>query len=220
MSRDSIGRRQTVGGSANGKGEVTIVWPGSGSTTSGAQDIMDAETPANRPCSLPFSAGDAGDSSAVRTTELEVAPAVARGLGSCIGGVAMRRWPGGEGATKSILVVDDDEAMREALYSVLSPNYQVTLASDGLDGCEKASLQPELDLIIADVTMPGLDGISMVLRIRENETLRRVPVIFLSGQMLPVAQTAGMGVGTFGYLPKPTTSGVLELKVKRALAAA
>jgi CheY-like chemotaxis protein len=93
----------------------------------------------------------------------------------------------------------------------------VTLAIDGIDGYEKANEQPLPDLIIADVSMPELDGIAMVRRIRENDALRRVPVIFLTGQMSPANVIAGLSVGTFAYLPKPTDSAVLEGKVKRAL---
>jgi DNA-binding response OmpR family regulator len=118
---------------------------------------------------------------------------------------------------KSILVVDDDEGMREAIFLVLSPNYNVTLAVDGVDGYVKANEQPRPDLIIADVAMPELDGISMIRRIRETDALRRVPVIFLTGQMSPASVIAGLSVGAFAYLPKPTEPHVLESKVKRAL---
>jgi CheY-like chemotaxis protein len=118
---------------------------------------------------------------------------------------------------KSVLVVDDDEGMRTAIYNVLSPKYHVTLAIDGLDGYLRANEKPPPDLIIADVSMPQLDGITMIRRIRENDALRRVPVIFLTGLMSPANVIAGLAVGTFAYLPKPPDRTVLENKVKRAL---
>jgi two-component system sensor histidine kinase ChiS len=117
---------------------------------------------------------------------------------------------------KSILVVDDDPGTREAIYTLLSPNYRVTLAIDGVDGYVKANEQPP-DLIIADVFMPELDGIAMVRRIRESGALRHVPVIFLSAQMSPANVIAGLSVGAFAYLQKPTGLEMLENKVKRAL---
>ena len=107
--------------------------------------------------------------------------------------------------------------MRQAIYIVLAPKYRVTLAIDGVDGCAKANEQPPPDLIIADVGVPQLDGITMVRRIRETDSLRRVPVIFLTGHMSPASVIAGLSVGTFAYLPKPTAPNVLEGKVKRAL---
>jgi two-component system, chemotaxis family, chemotaxis protein CheY len=76
---------------------------------------------------------------------------------------------------KTILVVDDDEGMRAALYDVLSSESRVTLAVDGIDGYVKAHEQPPQDLIIADVTMPRLDGVTLVRHIRENDVLRPRP---------------------------------------------
>jgi DNA-binding response OmpR family regulator len=125
--------------------------------------------------------------------------------------------PSNESARKSILVVDDDEAMREAIYIVLSHNHRVTLAIDGVDGYAKANEQPPPDLIITDVSMPQLDGMAMVRRIRDNDALRRVPVIFLTGQASPANVIAGLAMGAFAYLQKPIDLDVLESKVKRAL---
>jgi DNA-binding response OmpR family regulator len=118
---------------------------------------------------------------------------------------------------KCILVVDDDEDLRDTIAMVLSPNYRVRLAVDGVDGYTKAHDEPRPDLIIADVSMPGLDGITMVRRIRESDELRRVPVIFFTGQISPESVIAGLSVGTFAYLSKTCAAGVLENKVKRAL---
>jgi two-component system chemotaxis response regulator CheY len=118
---------------------------------------------------------------------------------------------------KCILVVDDDEDLRDAIGIVLSPSYFVRFAVDGMDGYTKAHDQPLPDLIIADVSMPGIDGITMVRRIRESDELRRVPVIFFTGQMSPESVIAGLSVGPFAYLPKTSAPGVLEKKVKRAL---
>jgi DNA-binding response OmpR family regulator len=118
---------------------------------------------------------------------------------------------------KCILVVDDDEDLRDTLAAVLSPNYCVRVAFDGMDGYTKAQDEPRPDLIIADVTMPGLDGITMVRRIREIDGLGRVPVIFFTGQMSTENVIAGLSVGTFAYLSKTCAAGLLEEKVKRAL---
>ncbi len=118
---------------------------------------------------------------------------------------------------KNILVVDDDGDFRDAISSLLSPSYCVRLAVDGEDGYTQAHDEPSPDLIIADVSMPGLDGITMVRRIRESHELRRVPVIFFTGQMSPADVIEGLSVGTFAYLSKTTAPSVLENKVKRAL---
>jgi PleD family two-component response regulator len=120
-------------------------------------------------------------------------------------------------APRCILVVDDDEEMREAVGLVLTPRYRVRYAVDGIDGYEKANDLPRPDLIIADVTMPRLDGVTMVQRIRATPALRRVPVIFFTGQTSVASIIAGLSVGTFAYLSKTSAPGVLEGKVRRAL---
>jgi CheY-like chemotaxis protein len=120
-------------------------------------------------------------------------------------------------APKCILVVDDDEDARDAIATMLAPTYDVRFAVDGMDGYARAHEEPPPDLIIADVSMPGLDGITMVRRIRESDELRRVPVIFFTGQMSLQSMIAGLSVGTFAYLSKASVPEVLEKKVKRAL---
>jgi two-component system sensor histidine kinase and response regulator WspE len=119
---------------------------------------------------------------------------------------------------KFILFVDDDEDMRNAMYEMFSPRYQVALAVDGLDGYTKANGPSRPDLIIADVAMPQLDGIEMAKRIRENLALRLIPIIFLTGQMSPASLMAGLSLGSpFAYLAKSTDPRVLETKVRHAL---
>jgi CheY-like chemotaxis protein len=125
--------------------------------------------------------------------------------------------PSGAPVRKSILVVDDDEEMRAALHGILSPQYHLTLAVDGIDGYEKASALPPHDLIVADVAMPRLDGITMVRRIWAIDALRRIPVIFLTAQLSLAKVFAGLAVGTFACLSKPTDPAVFEMKVRRAL---
>jgi PleD family two-component response regulator len=107
--------------------------------------------------------------------------------------------------------------MREAVGLVLAPTYRLRYAIDGIDGYDKANELPRPDLIIADVSMPRLDGITMVQRIRATTALCRIPVIFFTGQTSVASIIAGLSVGTFAYLSKTSAPGVLEGKVKRAL---
>jgi DNA-binding response OmpR family regulator len=118
---------------------------------------------------------------------------------------------------RCILVVDDDEGMRDAVGLALAPTYRIRYAFDGVDGYDKASELPHPDLIIADVSMPRLDGIEMVRRIRAISGMHRVPVIFFTGQTSVASIIAGLSVGTFAYLSKTSAPGVLEGKVRRAL---
>lgn len=119
---------------------------------------------------------------------------------------------------KLILFVDDDEGMRAAIYGLLSPKYRVILAIDGADGLTKAKGLPMPDLIISDIAMPLLDGIGMATQIRENETLRAIPIIFLTGQMSPLRLLAEANLGSpYTHVAKSADPIVLETKVRRAL---
>jgi len=120
---------------------------------------------------------------------------------------------------KSILVVDDDERMRAAIYYAFSPSYRVTLASDGLEGYAKANELPRPDLIISDIALPGIDGIEMALRLRENSALRAVPIIFITGPGSNTTPTSGPPEHiAFACIPKSTHLFVLRKKVETALA--
>jgi DNA-binding response OmpR family regulator len=120
---------------------------------------------------------------------------------------------------KSILLVDNDEAMRAAIYYALSPSYHVTLAVDGVDGYTKANQPPPPDLIISDIALPRLDGVEMALRLRENSAFHTVPIIFMTGH----GSTTNLVLGppshlAFACLPKSTHLFVLRKKVETALA--
>jgi two-component system chemotaxis response regulator CheY len=130
----------------------------------------------------------------------------------------MSQEPRPQPSPKLILFVDDDEGMRAAVYGLLSSKYQVILAVDGADGFAKANEQPSPDLIISDIGMPRLDGIAMANQIRENETLRAIPIIFLTGQMSALRLLAEPHLGAaFSHVPKSANPLVLETKVRRAL---
>jgi len=120
-------------------------------------------------------------------------------------------------ARPRILVIDDDESTRSALAQWLSYEYDVVTAKDGIDGLEAATVMTRPDVILADVWMPRLDGVTMIRRIKAIEALRRVPVIFLTGQTSVHSVVAGIAAGAWAYLPKPVNLDVLDLKLRSAL---
>jgi len=84
------------------------------------------------------------------------------------------------GERKKILVVDDDVNFSQLLQCALEDDFEVTTAPDGLEGVKLAgSLKP--DLILMDVMMPNVAGIEMVRMLQEEEDIKKIPVIVLTG---------------------------------------
>src|SRR5262245_17359499 len=74
-------------------------------------------------------------------------------------------YPAAGVAKRRVLIVEDDEPTRRLLAITLRRTYDVVTAADGVEGLEMATLQPPPDLVITDVMMPRLDGLTMVQEI-------------------------------------------------------
>jgi two-component system, chemotaxis family, chemotaxis protein CheY len=102
--------------------------------------------------------------------------------------------------SKSILVVDDDQSLRELLRLHLSSaGYEVITASDGIEA-GYAVLKSPPDLIITDVNMPHMDGYAFVEALKSDSSLPKIPVIFLTSMD---DFERGRQLGAVGYITKP-----------------
>lgn len=102
--------------------------------------------------------------------------------------------------SKKILIVEDEDIIREVLCSWLEEaDYQTLTASNGLAGLE-AILQHDPDLIVADIMMPQLDGIELCRLTRETSG---TPILLLTGLGGEEHRKAGYQVGANDYLVKP-----------------
>ncbi len=101
-----------------------------------------------------------------------------------------------------ILVVEDDKEIREGVAIYLkSQGYLVSQAADGLDGLRAVKEQPP-HLAIVDVMMPRMDGITMVIKLRQKYDF---PVIMLSAKSEEVDKIMGLNMGADDYVTKPFT---------------
>ena len=99
-----------------------------------------------------------------------------------------------------VLVVDDDGDVRTLVVGLLErAGYEVSEASDGRDGL-RAVFSDRPDLVLLDVTMPGLDGWGTLDRIRE---LTDVPVLMVTGRSDELEKVRGLKAGADDYLTKP-----------------
>ena len=112
---------------------------------------------------------------------------------------------------QKILVCDDDKEIVEAISIYLSgEGYQVIPAYDGSEALEILE-QENVDLIILDVMMPGLDGIRTTLKVRETSS---VPIIILSAKSEDADKILGLNIGADDYLTKPFNPLELVARVK------
>ena len=115
---------------------------------------------------------------------------------------------------ETVLVVDDDREIVGAIALALEKEgYRVLRAYDGMEALDHA-LDPELRLILMDVMMPRLDGLSAVLRIRER---RNLPIIVLSAKSEESAKVLGLSMGADDYVTKPFSTQELVARVRSQL---
>jgi len=110
-----------------------------------------------------------------------------------------------------VLVVDDEASIRDLLSKTLAlAEYDVDLAPDGRTALDRLRVVP-YDLLITDLKMPGIDGITVI---REGRRLRPdIPVIIITGYSTEASAIEAINLGVSGYLTKP-------FRVPRVLAAA
>src|SRR3954470_9076692 len=115
-----------------------------------------------------------------------------------------------------ILIVDDDESIRELLRLHLSSaGYQVTVAEDAIAAGYMVLRSPP-DLIISDVNMPHLDGFEFIEALKADKNLPNIPVIFLTS--VEEGDHRGKSLGAVGYVTKPVRADKLLSMVAQHVA--
>jgi CheY-like chemotaxis protein len=118
---------------------------------------------------------------------------------------------------KKILVIEDDDVMRELMRMTLTRNgYEVTTAEDGVRGYDTALLLKP-DLIITDIRMPGADGIHVVRRVRDTAGLEDTPILVTTAFGTGTA-TFSLQMGANAFEPKPINPQNFLSTVRRLLA--
>jgi DNA-binding response OmpR family regulator len=119
----------------------------------------------------------------------------------------------------SILLVDDEPNLRKLLRHMLEiGGFEVVEAEDGLDALKKlTSMTP--DIMILDVMMPNLDGVSLCKQLRASDRFATLPIVMLSGKTQYRAVQEGLAAGADRYLSKPITLNELTQTVRELLSA-
>lgn len=114
----------------------------------------------------------------------------------------------------SILIVEDDIAIREMLSHYLTAkNYQVIQAGDGFEAFDLLTTE-KVDLILLDWMLPEMSGPKLIKKIRQNSTIKSIPVIMLTARTDEVDKIEGLETGADDYLTKPVSLKELNARIR------
>lgn len=122
-------------------------------------------------------------------------------------------------ATKSlILVVEDNDEIREYMCRSVSDSFNVLEANNGKSGLELA-LEHIPDIIVSDVMMPVMDGFELCKRLKEDMRTSHIPLILLTAKDSMQDRMDGYSIGADSYITKPFSAGLLQTRLKNLLEA-
>ncbi|MEO1451772.1 MAG: response regulator, partial [Bacteroidota bacterium] len=116
-----------------------------------------------------------------------------------------------------LLIVEDNTEIRAFIRKIFEADFQIMEASNGLKGIQQLERQLP-DLIISDVMMPEMDGITFCQQVRENEQTAHIPVILLTARTSTVFQVEGYHSGADAYVSKPFQPAILKAQATGLLA--
>ena len=121
--------------------------------------------------------------------------------------------------TKTILSVDDSASIRQMVQLTLQgAGYSVIQANDGADGLAKAKAT-QVDMIVTDLNMPIMNGLSLIVELRKLPAYRGVPIVFLTTESDPEMKKKAKEAGATGWITKPFQQEQLVGIVKKVLGA-
>jgi adenylate cyclase len=119
---------------------------------------------------------------------------------------------------KTILIVDDTPTNIGIISSVLKESFRTKVATNGEKALVLASAGDRPDLILLDITMPGMDGYEVCRRLKANPATRGIPVIFLTAKAEADDEKQGFEVGAVDYIHKPFSAPIVLARVKTHIA--
>lgn len=115
---------------------------------------------------------------------------------------------------KKVLLIDDSVSLRQMTSLILGgAGYEVVHATDGSEGLEK--LSPDIDLVITDYNMPGMNGVEVIRAIRESDVAKSVPILMLTTESEESKKQQGREAGATAWITKPFDQEGLLATVKK-----
>ena len=109
------------------------------------------------------------------------------------------------GLRPTVLVIDDSRVMRKAISKILAGEFEMVEAEDGETGWQQLTSHPEIEVVISDIEMPGLDGFELLTRLRNFEDVRisTMPVIIITATEDEETRQAALDKGATDFITKP-----------------
>ncbi len=105
---------------------------------------------------------------------------------------------------KTVLVVDDSPTMRQMVtFTLTNAGFQVVEAGDGKEAVGKLTNGTKPDLVVTDLNMPVMDGITLIQEIRKMPALKFTPILMLTTESADDKKKAGQAAGATGWIVKP-----------------
>jgi len=106
---------------------------------------------------------------------------------------------------KRILIADDSASMRQLVsFALKDAGYEVVVAADGTDALAKSE-GADVDMVVTDLNMPGIDGIELIRKLRKQSQYRFTPIIMLTTESQESKKQEGKSAGASGWIVKPFT---------------
>lgn len=119
--------------------------------------------------------------------------------------------------SQCILLIDDNYQLVQGIQNSLKDDgYETIIASNGLDGL-KAVRRHRPNLVVLDINMPWMDGLELCHRLREDNQLRKIPILFLTSRNSMDDRIHGLDCGADDYLAKPFNTNELKARIRALL---
>lgn len=118
---------------------------------------------------------------------------------------------------KKILIVDDSESIRDVVsFTLENEGFDVLIANDGTDALKFLDGR-EIDMIITDLHMPEMDGITLIKHVRAMDAYQRIPILFLTTESQTAKKMEAKEAGATGWIIKPFVPAKLIAALQKVL---
>jgi len=118
---------------------------------------------------------------------------------------------------KRIMTVDDSASMRQMVgFTLKQHGYDIVEAVNGAEALKKLEKET-VDMLITDINMPEMDGISLVRKVRDNPSYKFMPIVILTTEFRPEKKQEGKAAGATGWIVKPFRPDQLVAVVRKVI---